>query len=311
MLFHNVALIIKRSRVSERLSPNELLALSWQLLLLTLGALISAIAVIVFEAPARIAPGGVSGLAIILNSLYGLPIGLLVLLGNIPIQLIAYRMLGGWRVVASTIYVVVVYSLLIDLLTPYFPVDGVSSNTLLNALFGGIVTGIGAGIIYRVGGTLGGTSTLGRIVQERFGIPFSSSSLYTDGIVIAFAALVFGWEGALYAMVSLYVAGATSDYVLEGPSVIRTAVIITDRPREVSNGILDNLKRGVTAWEGKGMFTEQTHSVLYVTIGRAQVNALRRCVFETDANAFVVIGQGHSAYGHGFREIRGVKPVKS
>jgi uncharacterized membrane-anchored protein YitT (DUF2179 family) len=289
----------------QRLSANDALRIVWQVALLSLGAFISAVAVIVFEAPARIAPGGVSGLAIILNYLYDLPIGLMVLIGNIPIQVIAYRMLGGWRVVASTVYVVVLYSLLIDLLTPYFPPEGVSSDTLLNALFGGIVTGIGSGIIYRVGGTLGGTSTLGRILQERFGIPFSSSSLYTDSIVIAIAGLVFGWEGALYAMVALYVTGATSDYVLEGPSVIRTAVVITDKPREVSDAILENMRRGVTAWEGKGMFTDQTHTVLYVTIGRAQVNALRRCVFSIDSSAFVVIGQGHSAYGHGFREIKG------
>jgi uncharacterized membrane-anchored protein YitT (DUF2179 family) len=151
-------------------------------------------------------------------------------------------------------------------------------------------------------------------LQERFGIPFSSSSLYTDSIIIALAGLVFGWEGALYAMVALYVTGATSDYALEGPSVIRTAVVITDKPREVSDAILRNMKRGVTAWEGKGMFTDQHHTVLYVTIGRAQVNALRRCVFAIDSDAFVVIGQGHSAYGHGFREtkeMKFIKPVES
>lgn len=295
--------------MSQRLRLSNVLPLLWRLFLLSLGAVISAIAVIVFEAPARIAPGGISGVAIILNYLYGLPIGLLILLGNIPIQLFAYRMLGGWRVVAGTVYVVVLYSILIDMLTPYM--SPVTNNTFLNALFGGIVTGIGAGIIYRVGGTLGGTSTLGLIVQQRFGIPFSSSSLYTDGIVIALAGLVFGWEGALYAMVALYVGGATADYVLEGPSVIRTAIIITDKPREVADAILIEIKRGVTAWEGKGMFTEQTHTVIYVTIGRAQVNALRKCVSAVDPSAFMVIGQGHSAYGQGFREIKGATPPKS
>lgn len=295
--------------MSQRPRLNDALSLLWQLFLLTLGALLSALAVIVFEAPAHIAPGGISGIAIILNYQYSLPIGLLVLLGNIPIQILAFRMLGGWRVLAGTIYVVVLYSIFIDLLTPYLP--PLSANTLLNALFGGIVTGIGAGIIYRVGGTLGGTSTLGLILQQRFGIPFSSSSLYTDSAVIALAGLVFGWEGALYAMVALYVGGATSDYVLEGPSVIRTAMIITDKPREVADAILSEIKRGVTAWEGRGMFTEQTHSVIYVTIGRAQVNALRKCVFAVDPSAFMVIGQGHNAYGHGFREVKGAEPGKS
>ncbi len=287
------------SRTNPRLT--SILSLSWTLLLLTLGAVISAIAVIVFEAPFDIAPGGVSGIAIILNSLIGTPIGLVILLGNIPIQLIAYRMLGGWRVVAATIYPVVLYSLLIDLLTPYFTT--VSDDRFLNAVFGGIIGGIGAGLVLRVGGTMGGTSTLGRIIQQRYGIPLSSSTLYTDGGVILVAALVFGWAGALYAMVGLFVGGATADYILEGPSVIRTGVIITDHPHEVAAQIIAQLGRGVTAWDAKGMYTDQPHSVLYVTIARSQVNALRRIVTTTDAHAFMVIGQGHAAYGEGFKEL--------
>ncbi len=287
------------SRPNPRLT--SILSLSWTLLLLTLGAVISAIAVIVFEAPFDIAPGGVSGVAIILNSLIGTPIGLVILLGNIPIQLIAYRMLGGWRVVAATIYPVVLYSVLIDLLAPYFTT--VSDDRFLNAVFGGIIGGIGAGLVLRVGGTMGGTSTLGRIIQQRYGIPLSSSTLYTDGLVILVAALVFGWAGALYAMVGLFVGGATADYILEGPSVIRTGVIITDHPQAVAAQIIAQLGRGVTAWDAKGMYTDQPHSVLYVTIARSQVNALRRIVTSVDANAFMVIGQGHAAYGEGFKEL--------
>ena len=135
-------------------------------------------------------------------------------------------------------------------------------------------------------------------------IPLSSSTLYLDGGVVIFAGLAFGVEGALYAMVGLFVAGATTDYVLEGPSVIRTGVIITDHPDEVAARILHELGRGVTAWQATGMFTDQPHTVLYVTIGRAQVNHLHKIVVSTDPSAFMVIGQGHSAYGHGFKEIR-------
>jgi uncharacterized membrane-anchored protein YitT (DUF2179 family) len=264
---------------------------------------VSAIAVIVFQAPFNIAPGGVTGVAVILNHLVGTPIGLVILLGNIPIQWYAYRTLGGWRVIAATVFFIVVYSIGIDVLTPFFPAEGVSDNLLLNALFGGIVGGIGTGLTFRGGGTAGGTNTLGRILQDKYGIPLSSSTLYTDGLVIALAGVVFGWEGALYAIVALYVGGAAADYVLEGPSVIRTAVIITDQPRPVANAILSELHRGVTAWEGRGMYTDDAHTVLYVTMGRAQVNALRRVVLKADPKAFIVIGQGHVAYGEGFREV--------
>ncbi len=292
---------------TRRARPS-VLSLIGMFVLLTVGAIISAIAVIVFEAPFNIAPGGVSGLAIIINSYTGWPIGTMVLIGNIPIQIIAYRMLGGWKVVATTVYVVVVYSLLIDVLTPLFPTTGVSDDIFLNAVFGGIVGGIGAGLVFRAGGSLGGTSTLGRILQERYGIPLSSSTLYTDSAVIVLAGIAFGWEQAMYAIVMLFVAGVTADYILEGPSVIRTAVIITDRPREVATMVLEGMGRGVTGWDAKGMYTEQPHTVLYVTIGRGQVNTLRRLVLEADPEAFLVLGQGHSAFGKGFREIRGGRP---
>jgi uncharacterized membrane-anchored protein YitT (DUF2179 family) len=275
------------------------------LFLLTLGALISAVSVIVFLAPFKIAPGGVSGLAVILNHLNpALPIGLMVLIGNIPIQLLGFRTLGGWRVVVSTVYYVVAYSLALDFLYPRVAAINVGDDVLLNALFGGIIGGVGGGLVYRAGGTQGGTSTLGRILQYRFGMSLSSTSLYTDTGVLALAGLVFGWEGALYAVVALFAGAMASDYVLEGPSVIRTATIVTDRPQEVAHVLLEDLGRGVTSWSGKGMFTEKEHTVLFVTITRPQVNALRRLVFSVDPNAFVVIGQGHVAYGQGFKRVR-------
>lgn len=273
-------------------------------ILITVGAVISAISVIVFQAPFQIAPGGISGIAIILNHLFSLPIGLMVLLGNIPIQVLGFRMLGGWKVVAGTVYYLLIYSILIDVLTPHFPREGLNQDIFLNALFGGIIGGIGAGLVYRAGGTVGGTSTLGRILQTKFGMPLSTTSLYTDSAVILAAGFVFGWDSALYAMVALFVAGAAADYVLEGPSVIRTAVIVTDFPTEVAENIMSTMQRGVTSWQVTGMFTEQAHTVLYVTVGRAQINELRRLVFQADPKAFMVIGQGHSAFGQGFREMR-------
>ncbi|MEO8609252.1 MAG: YitT family protein [Chloroflexota bacterium] len=276
----------------------------WRYLLLTVGAIIAALSVIIFMAPFNIAPGGVSGIAVILNYKDPrLPIGLMIIIGNIPIQLLGYRYLGGWRVVVRTVFFVIVNAVLIDSLTPYLAHVTVGNDVLLNAVFGGILGGIGGGLVYRAGGTQGGTSTLGRIMQRKLGIPVSTSALYTDTGIILLAGLVFGWEAALYAMVALFIGGAASDYVLEGPSVIRTATIITDKPQEVGDGVLEEMGRGVTAWKGKGMFTDQEHTVLFVTISRQQVNELRALIHGIDPDAFVVIGQGHIAYGEGFKSI--------
>lgn len=282
---------------------SRFLSILYRLFRLALGAFINAIAVIIFQAPFNIAPAGISGIAVILNHLLPvLPIGLMILIGNIPIQLIAYRFLGGWKVIAATIFTVALYSLMIDAFTPLFNNAMMSDDRLLNALFGGILGGIGSGIVLAAGGTMGGTSTLGRILQKRYGMPLSSSSVYTDGIVVLAAGLVFGLEGALYAMVTLYIGGVTTDYVLEGPSVIRTSVVITNNPREVADAIIERMGRGVTSWEGTGMYTNQPRSILYVTVTRSQVNELRRIVRTVDPSAFMVVGQGHVAYGVGFRE---------
>lgn len=272
-----------------------------RLALLTVGSLLYAVAVSLFYAPANIAPSGVSGVAVILNDLIGTPIGLMILIGNIPIQLLAYRLLGGWQIVARTVFVLVVYSLAIDLLAPYFPADGLTGDKLLNTLYGGILGGIAGGLIYRAGGTLGGTSTLARILQNRLGTSLNSTYLYTDSLVVLLAGLIFGWEGALYAMIAIFVDGATADYVLEGPSTIRTATIITNRPREVAEAVIANLKRGVTGWDGEGMYTGQPRTVLFVTVTRPEINELRSLIFAVDPQAFIVIGHGQTAYGEGFR----------
>jgi uncharacterized membrane-anchored protein YitT (DUF2179 family) len=288
----------------NRLQHVNWLDIFWRYLLLTIGAIIAALSVIIFMAPFNIAPGGVSGIAVILNSRDPrLPIGLMIIIGNIPIQLLGYRYLGGWRVVVRTVFFVIVNAVLIDTLTPYLAHVTVGNDVLLNAVFGGILGGIGGGLVYRAGGTQGGTSTLGRILQRQLGIPVSTSALYTDTGIILLAGLVFGWAAALYAMVALFIGGAASDYVLEGPSVIRTATIITDKPQEVADVVLEEMGRGVTAWKGKGMFTDQDHTVLFVTISRQQVNELRSLIRRVDPDAFVVIGQGHIAYGEGFKSI--------
>lgn len=269
---------------------------------LTIGAIVNAASVVMFLTPFNIAPSGVSGLSVILNHLIGTPIGLMTILMNIPIQYLGYRVLpGGLRSLLLTLYTILIYSMSLDILQRFVPSDGVNSDIILNAIFGGVVGGISAGLIMRSGGTLGGTSTLALILQRRTGIPLSMTYLYTDIVVVAIAGLVFGWAGALYALVVIFISGLAADYVLEGPSVIRTAVVITDHPQAVSEAIMTQLHRGVTGWEAVGMYTQQTRTVLYVTIARSQVEELRRAVTHADNDAFIVISQGHTAYGEGFR----------
>jgi len=192
----------------------------------------------------------------------------------------------------------------VDVVTPYVPPAGISGDLLLNTIYAGVVGGISAGLLYRGGGAGASTGVLSRLLQRLTGIPLSQAYLYTDGGIIVFAALVFSWEAGLYALITLFIWGVVADYVLEGPGVIRTATIITDRGEFVAGAIIKHLGYGVTAWRGEGKYTHQMHDVLFATINRSQVSELRHVVASADPDAFLVIGQGHQALGHSFRPLR-------
>ena len=274
-------------------------------ILIAIGIVIGALSLIVFLQPLDIAPAGVAGASTLLNELFDTPIGLMIFLLNIPIQLAGYAMLpNGVRVIMRSVVIILVFSVVVDNLGPLVPEGGLSDDRMLNALFGGITGGLGLGLIYRAGATFGGTSTLALILQRRFGFPMSTTFLCTDTLIIIAAGLVYGWEGALYSAISLFTAGLATDYVLEGPSVIRTAMIITDKPEEVAQRVFAGLQRGATSWKIKGEYTGVERAMLYVTVARSQVRDLKDEVSQVDPNAFIVIGMGHAAYGAGFRRVR-------
>jgi uncharacterized membrane-anchored protein YitT (DUF2179 family) len=271
---------------------------SWKnFLLLTSGALLLAVNINVFLAPSNLAPGGVMGIAVILNAFTGWPIGLVMLAINLPLLVLGFYQLGRFSFLINTSYVVLVYSLGSDLMAGWLPANGITDDLLLNAIYGGVLGGIGGGLVFRGSGTSGGTGVLARVIQLRTGLPVSQVYLFTDGAVVLAAALLFGWEIGLYSLITLFIWGVVVDYVLEGPSVVRTAFIITDRPGEVSQALLERLRIGVTSWPAQGMFTESDHTLLFCTVSRAEVNTLREVVTAQDPAAFVVIGHGHQAIG--------------
>jgi uncharacterized membrane-anchored protein YitT (DUF2179 family) len=264
---------------------------------LTIGSLIAAVNLNVFLAPAELAPGGVSGAAIILNKFTAWPIGLMMLAMNLPLMFVGFKYLGRFNFLIRTLYVVLLYSLSVDILKPWLPAGGVTDNLMLNALYGGVIGGIGTGLIYRGQGTSGGTGVIGRVLQLKTGFPISQLYLLTDGFIVLIAGWAFGWDKALFALVTLYIWGFAADQILEGPSVVRTAMIVTDRPKEVAEAVFEHLRLGITAWPAKGMFTEVEHTVLFFAVSRPNVDALKSVVLDVDRQAFIVIAHGHQTVG--------------
>jgi uncharacterized membrane-anchored protein YitT (DUF2179 family) len=271
--------------------------------LIILGALIQAVGMDMFLIPGRLAAGGVSGIAQIVNRYTGWPIGVMIILGNLPLFILGWHFLGGRRFLLRTFLAVALYAVMIDVLPRYLP-QNLTNDSILNALFGGVLTGAGMGLVFRAKGTTGGTDILARLLGQWRGIPLSQSYLITDTAVVLASGVAFSWTLALYAVVALYTSGLAAELVSEGSGIVRTATIITDHPQAVSEKIMQELKRGVTLWTGTGMFTGQNRPILFCVISRAEVNQLKAIILEADPAAFVVIGQAHEALGEGFKPLR-------
>ncbi len=280
---------------------------------LSLGAVIVAIGFSLFQVPFNLAAGGITGVAIIIRNFIELPTGALFLILNLPLMFIGYRYLGRWQFLIRTILSVLVFSITTDFLSYVMPKVLVNfpmtSNMLLSSIYAGLVTGIGSGLIYRAGGTIGGTSVITRIIQRRTGIPLSQLYLIVDGTIIILAVFTFGWEIALHAMLVLMVAGIASDFALEGPSVVRTASIVTDQPRELAEALMGRLHRGVSIWEITGGYTGQKRSMVFCTVNRAQISEIKQVVSDVNPDAFVVIGNAQQALGNGFQHVKRRKTI--
>jgi len=282
--------------------------------LISAAALIQALSLRLFFIPANLASGGVSGISQLINHFTGWPVGLMILLGNIPLFALGWRFLGGYRFALRTAVAIFMLSAFTDLLvqTPLFAPNGpaarlindLQGDLLLSALYGAVVSGVGYGLVYRARGTSGGSDVLARILNHYRGVPMTQSYLMVDTVVILGAGFVFGWKAALYAMIALYVSGLVAESTLEGGGTVRTAMIVTSEAEAISGRVLEELERGVTILEGTGAYTGAERPVLYCVISRAEVASLKAIVHEVDPRAFMVIGISHEALGEGFRPLK-------
>lgn len=274
--------------------------------LIVLGALVQAIGLRLFLVPAELASGGVSGIAQLIHKFTNWPIGLMVFLGNIPLFLLGWKMLGGRRFAFRTLTAVATYSFFAEAVTwlPFFPANGLTDDPVLNSLYGAVISGVGYGLVYRGQGTSGGADILARILNHWRGISMTQSYLMTDAVVILSAGFVFGWEKALYAIITLYVSGLVVDSTLEGAGTVRTAMIVTDRVEAVADRVLHEMGRGATLLHATGAYTMDPRPVMYCVITRSEVQQLKTIVHEADPQAFMVIGQAHEALGEGFQPFR-------
>jgi len=270
-----------------------------------IGALVQALALRLFLIPALLTSGGVSGLAQIINYFFpNLPVGLMTLLGNLPLFVLGWRYLGGRRFAMRTAAALVSFSLFTDLLILFIPEKGITSDLVLDAIYGGVIMGIGLGLVYRGRGTSGGTDIIVRMLSHYMSVPVSQAYLISDGLIVAASGLAFGWDRALYGLVVIYVSGLAAESISEGSSAFRSAMIITRFPNEISTRIPEDLERGATILPGTGAYTGTSRPVVYSVLSRSEVHQLKAIVNDIDPEAFMVIGQAHEVLGEGFKPLK-------
>ena len=281
-------------------------AITIKYLMIIVGSALFAAGFQFFLYPNSIIVGGVSGIAMIINLLTKLPVGLLTIVLNIPLFIIAWRYFGTGFIVSSLVGMLL-SSVFVDL----FALLSISptNDMLLACIIGGAVKGLGLGIIYYAGATTGGTDIIAKFIRLRFPyLNFGTVVLITDCfIIVAFAAIFNKVESAMYAVITMFVVSKVVDLVLYGIDNSSVCYIISEKSDQLVTDITDRLHRGVTILEGEGAYSHKNKQVLLCVVKRTQIADIRKMIKSIDENAFFIITDAKNVFGKGFGDIADFK----
>lgn len=270
-------------------------------ILIITGSFVTAISINLFLVPNKIAPGGVSGIATVFFHVFDFPVGIVMLLINIPLFIIGMKSVGS-KFGLKTVIATILLSGFIEATTWIKPP---TNDMMLSAVFAGAIGGIGLGLVIRGGATTGGTDLAARILHKYLpGFSIGNILLVIDFLVIIFASLVFNnYELMLYAIITLFLTTKFIDYIVEGADFAKAAYIISDKPDEIAKKIIKELDRGVTSLYGQGGYTHNEKKVLLCVIKRHEIVRLKTLTKEVDKNAFIIVNDVKEVLGEGFKQI--------
>lgn len=266
-------------------------------ILIGIGSLFLAIGLIYFLAPNTIAPGGVTGFAVVIETIINVPIYITNLVINIPLFILGFRILGKDTAI-KTLFSTVVLSIFLKILPP----ATLTHDLLLSSIFGGLLGGIGLGLVFKFGGTTGGTDLAASILNNKFpALSLVGFMTAIDLFVVVFAGIVERQlEISLYSVIAMFVIMKIVDIVLEGISYEKGFFIISEKPEEISEGLMTKLDRGVTLLKGKGMYSKENKDVLLCVVPRAQFTRVKEMIKDIDPYAFVMVTEMSEVLGEGF-----------
>ncbi len=270
----------------------------------TFGAFVYAMGISVFLDPNNLAPGGTTGIAIIINNLTGLKTGTLVFLINIPILIFGWRKFG-FKFILSTIYVTVVSSFFMNFLNEHIILKYgvITDDFLLSGAAGGSLMAIGMAVVFRQGATTGGTDIIIRALRQRYKhIRSGTIFIITDAIIVSASAVIFkNVEIALYAAITIVISNYMLDLVLYGGDSAKLLYIISNRQEEIAERILDEIDIGVTYLKAEGAYTKSDKKVIMCVCRKYNYTKVREIVKEEDIDAFFIVSGANEVFGDGYK----------
>lgn len=267
-------------------------------LMIILGAVIGGIAFNAFLIPHKLLSGGVGGIALILKYIFDLNPGVLIFAFNIPIFIAGYKFVDREFILLSLVGMTA-FSVSIDAFSFLRDVIYID-DTLLSCLYGGVLSGIGAGIVFRNRASQGGVDIIGVILKKYYSMNIGSTSLLINLIIVAIASTFYGLKLAMYTLVSMYVTSVVMDKVLQGFERSKSVMIITDNEQKVADEIIRTLGRGITYLEGEGAYTGNKKRVIFCIVTMSQLAKVKQIVHEADSKAFMAVSDTAEVLGYGF-----------
>lgn len=270
-----------------------------QAVLITLGAFICAIGINLFLVPHKFLTGGISGLSVLIAYLTPIKIGVLVFVFNIPIFVLAYRVIGR-KFMLGSLWGTIAFALFLDL-TAHFSTVYSPAQPLIAAVFGGALVGAGTGFAFRGNGSLGGTDIIAAIARSKWSTSIGKVSFLFNAAIVIAGGLLYGMDIALATMIGMAINAVSINKVIEGFDESKALFIMSAEHKTISDYIIKKLNRGATYLSGEGAYLHQRRRVIFAVISLKQLSRLKYFVKSVDPNAFLVVADVTEVQGHGFK----------
>ncbi|MFD1428843.1 MULTISPECIES: YitT family protein [Lacticaseibacillus] len=277
------------------------------LLLIALGCALYGFGLVTVNIANHLAEGGITGITLIIRYWLHIDPAYSTIVLNIPLILVGYRFLGK-KALAYTIYGTVMLSFWLWLWQRVPVALNIHHDLFIAAILAGLFGGIGSGLIYRRGGTTGGSDVIARILEKQTGIPMGRSLLFFDVVVLTASLSYLNLELMMYTLVASYVFSRIVDFVQEGTYAAKGVLVVSDQAQPIASAIMAELERGVTFLNAEGGFAHDPKHVVYAVVAQTEIAAVKRIIDRFDDQAFVTIIDVHEALGEGFTYKR--KPRK-